>query len=42
MFKSVAAFATCDGGTMVFGIDPDEPTVTGLDGEDPKAPGPLV
>jgi len=36
MFKTVAAFATGDGGTMVFGIDPDELTVTGLDGEDPK------
>lgn len=28
--------ATGDGGIMVFGIDPDELTVTGLDGEDPK------
>jgi len=36
MFKTVAAFSTGDGGTMVFGIDPDELTVTGLDGEDPK------
>jgi len=36
MFKTVAAFATGDGGIMVFGIDPDELTVTGLDGEDPK------
>jgi len=36
MFKTVAAFATGDGGTIVFGIDPDELTVTGLDGEDPK------
>jgi hypothetical protein len=39
MFKSVAAFATGDGGIMVFGIDPDELTVTGLDGEDPKSSG---
>ena len=30
MFKTVAAFSTGDGGTMVFGIDPDELTVTGL------------
>jgi hypothetical protein len=36
MFKTVAAFAIGDGGTMVFGIDPDELTVTGLDSEDPK------
>jgi hypothetical protein len=36
MFKTVAAFATGDGGIMVFGSDPDELTVTGLDGEDPK------
>ena len=39
MFKTVAAFATGDGGTIVFGIDPDELTVTGLDGEDPKSSG---
>jgi hypothetical protein len=39
MFKTVAAFATGDGGIMVFGIDPDELTVTGLDGEDPKSSG---
>ncbi len=32
MFKTVAAFATGDGGTMVFGIDPDELTVTGPGG----------
>ena len=42
MFKTVAAFATGDGGILVFGSDPDELTVTGLDGEDPKSPGPLV
>ena len=36
MSKTVAAFAAGDGGIMVFGIDPDELTVTGLDGEDPK------
>ena len=35
-FKTVAAFATFDGGTMVFGIDPDEATVTGLGDEDPR------
>jgi hypothetical protein len=29
-FKTVAAFATFDGGTMGFGMDPDEATVTGL------------
>jgi predicted HTH transcriptional regulator len=36
MFKTVAAFATGEGGTMVFGMDPDELTVIGLAGEDPK------
>jgi hypothetical protein len=36
MFKTVAAFATGDGGTMVFGIDPDELATTGLNGGDPK------
>jgi hypothetical protein len=36
MLKTAAAFATCDGGTMVFGMDPDEVTVTGLGPEDPK------
>jgi predicted HTH transcriptional regulator len=36
MSKTVAAFAIGDGGTMVFGIDPDELTVPGLNGEDPK------
>lgn len=36
MFKTVAAFATGDGGIMAFGMDPDELTVTGLDGGDPK------
>ena len=35
VLKTVAAFATGDGGTIVFGMDPDEMTVTGLDGEDP-------
>jgi hypothetical protein len=38
-FKPVAPFATGDGGIMVFGIDPDELTVTGLNGEDPKSSG---
>lgn len=28
--KTVAAFATQDGGTIIFGIDPDETTVVGL------------
>ena len=36
MLKTAAAFATQDGGTMVFGMDPDELTVTGLSGQDPK------
>ena len=36
MLKTAAAFATQDGGTMVFGIDPDELTVTGLGDQDPK------
>lgn len=36
VFKTVAAFATGDGGTVVFGMDPDELTVTGLDGEPRK------
>jgi hypothetical protein len=35
-FKTVAAFANGDGGTMVFGMDPDELTVTGLGDEDPR------
>jgi hypothetical protein len=34
--KTVAAFANGDGGVMVFGVDPDEVTVTGLSGDDPK------
>jgi hypothetical protein len=34
--KTAAAFATQDGGTMVFGMDPDELTVTGLGDQDPK------
>jgi len=34
--KTVAAFATGDGGVMVFGIDPDELTIVGLGGDDPK------
>jgi hypothetical protein len=33
-FKTVAAFANGDGGTLVFGIDPDEVTVIGIDGSD--------
>jgi hypothetical protein len=36
VFKTVAAFATGRGGTMVFGMDPDELTVCGLGSEDPK------
>jgi hypothetical protein len=36
VFKTVAALATGDGGTVVFGMDPDELTVTGLDGEPRK------
>jgi len=36
MLKTAAAFATQDGGTMVFGMDPDELTVTGLGDQDPK------
>jgi hypothetical protein len=36
MLKTAAAFATCDGGTMVFGMDPDELTVVGLGDDDPK------
>jgi schlafen family protein len=36
VFKTIAAFATGDGGTVVFGMDPDELTVTGLDGEPRK------
>jgi hypothetical protein len=36
VFKTVAAFATRDGGTVVFGMDPDELTVTGLVGEPRK------
>jgi len=35
-FKTVAAFANCEGGIMVFGMEPDELTVIGLGGEDPK------
>lgn len=33
--KTVAAFANGDGGTMVFGINRDEVTVTGVDGDNP-------
>ena len=33
--KTVAAFASGDGGTVVFGINRDEVTVTGLGSEDP-------
>lgn len=36
MLKTAAAFATFDGGTMVFGMDPDEVTVVGLGDDDPK------
>lgn len=36
VLKTVAAFATGDGGTVVFGMDPDELTVTGLSAGDPK------
>ena len=36
VLKTVAAFATGDGGTVVFGMDPDELTVTGLGAEDPR------
>jgi hypothetical protein len=35
--KTTAAFATQDGGTIVFGIDPDELTVTGLGDQDSKS-----
>lgn len=35
MLKTVAAFATWDGGTMIFGINRDELTITGLGDEDP-------
>jgi hypothetical protein len=35
VFKTVAAFATGEGGTMIFGVDRDEVTVTGLGDEDP-------
>jgi hypothetical protein len=33
--KTVAAFATGNGGTIVYGINKDEVTVTGLGGDDP-------
>jgi hypothetical protein len=36
MLKTAAAFATFDGGTLAFGMDPDELTVAGLGDEDPK------
>jgi hypothetical protein len=36
MLKTVAAFSSGQGGTMVFGMDPDELTVTGLGQEDAK------
>jgi len=36
ILKTAAAFATCDGGTMVFGMDPDELTAIGLGDDDPK------
>jgi hypothetical protein len=36
VFKTVAAFAMGQGGTMVFGVDPDETTVLGLGDEDPR------
>jgi len=35
-FKTIAAFATGKGGTVVFGVDRDELTVVGLGSEDPK------
>jgi predicted HTH transcriptional regulator len=35
-FKTIAAFATGNGGTVVFGVDRDELTVVGLGSEDPK------
>ena len=35
VFKTVAAFANADGGTLVFGIDPDELTVPGIDTDNP-------
>ncbi len=35
MFKTVAAFANGDGGSIVFGVEKDEATVCGLDGIDP-------
>lgn len=35
-FKTVAAFANGSGGTVIFGVDPDEVTVVGLDGEPNK------
>jgi len=36
MLKTVVAFATGDGGTMIFGINRDEVTVTGVGEEDPN------
>jgi predicted HTH transcriptional regulator len=36
MLKTAAAFASQDGGSMVFGMDPDEITVVGLGDQDPK------
>jgi hypothetical protein len=36
VFKTVAAFASGGGGTIVFGIDSDEATDRGLEGIDPK------
>jgi hypothetical protein len=33
VFKSVAAFSTQEGGTIAFGIDPDEMTINGLAGD---------
>ena len=33
VFKTLAAFSTGNGGALVFGMDPDELTVTGLDGD---------
>jgi hypothetical protein len=36
VFKTVAAFANGDGGTIVFGVEKDEATVCGLDSADPR------
>jgi predicted HTH transcriptional regulator len=36
VFKTVAAFANGDGGTIVFGVEKDEATVCGLGSADPR------